>query len=142
MRSSNQKFQDYLFYFKDIWSDAASYLRGSISIFSCTHRKLKKFQTKMSKFHGFFSTFFFVILKVIFICTKLKCSNKVSRNWFIEFPLSRYCDCLQLLPSVSKRVLHKLTFVLRVNSFQKPNINIISSQSIHNTFWCHRTQDF
>ena len=56
--------------------------------------------------------------------------------------MSRYPDRVHSLPSVSKRVLHKLTFMLRVNWFQKPNINIKSSQSIHNTFWCHWTQDF
>ena len=39
--------------------------------------------------------------------------------------------CVQLLPSVSKCVLHKLTFVLRVSSVEKPNISINFSQSVH-----------
>ena len=35
------------------------------------------------------------------------------------------------MPNVSKRVLHKLTFVLRVNFVEKPNISINFSQSVH-----------
>ena len=36
------------------------------------------------------------------------------------------------MPNVSKRVLHKLTFALRVNSVEKPNISVNFSNSIHN----------
>ena len=36
------------------------------------------------------------------------------------------------MPNVSKRVLHKLTFALRVNSVEKPNISFNFSNSIHN----------
>ena len=44
--------------------------------------------------------------------------------------MSRYSYLL--LPSISKRFLHKLTYVLRVKFVEKPNININFSQSIHN----------
>ena len=44
----------------------------------------------------------------------------------------RYSYCVLLLPSISKRFLHKLTYVLRVKFVEKPNININFSQSIHN----------
>ena len=55
-------------------------------------------------------------------------------NFFkgVTHKLIRYPDWVHSLPSVSKRVLHKLTFALRVNSVEKPNTSVNFSNSIHN----------